>query len=289
MVKPGVYLSLMRGLTILVLLTFTRTIVVSQDDVRDIGIMTYNIRYANAGDGEDRWEVRKQELTRFISDQGAAFIGLQEALHEQVRFVDHNLTDYRFTGVGRDDGATGGEYSPIFYDTTRFQLLNGSTFWLSDHPDTVSVGWDASMERICTYGQFTMTATGKIVWVFNAHFDHRGPVARERSAQLIIDRIQEWVPPNQPVFLMGDFNAVPTEEPIQIIRSYLIDPLQTYSISAGELSTWNGFRDTYDQRRIDYIFIKNLPEPDAYRHLKPLRSNGRQLSDHFPVLMTVRI
>jgi len=58
-------------------------------------------------------------------------------------------------------------------------------------------------------------------------------------------------------------------------------------LSSGGMSTWNGFDDTYDVRRIDYIFVKNFSKTIHYSHLNPQRTSGRQLSDHFPVMVSV--
>ena len=51
---------------------------------------------------------------------------------------------YGHVGVGRDDGKEAGEYSPIFYDQTRFEVVKWKTLWLSPTPDVPgSKGWDA--------------------------------------------------------------------------------------------------------------------------------------------------
>ena len=119
-------------------------------------------------------------------------------MHHQVEYLAKNLSNYEYIGVGRDDGKQKGEYTALFFDKTKFSVLEESTFWLSDKSDMISVGWDASMERICTYGLFEHNATGKSIWVFNTHFDHIGVIAREKSAELIISKIkglnQEKVP-----------------------------------------------------------------------------------------------
>lgn len=42
---------------------------------------------------------------------------------------------YGHVGVGRDDGKEAGEYSPIFYDRTKFEVVKWRTIWLSPTPD----------------------------------------------------------------------------------------------------------------------------------------------------------
>ena len=118
----------------------------------DIKVISYNIRYDNPNDGINVWENRKHTISTFLNNQKPGLIGFQEVTHSQLLFLTNELSSYEFIGVGRDDGKTKGEYSPIFYNKNNFRLISQNTFWLSQTPEKVSVGWDASMERICTYG-----------------------------------------------------------------------------------------------------------------------------------------
>ena len=89
-------------------------------------------------------------------------------------------------GTSREDGKTKGEYAPIFYKKNRIKCLKNGQFWLSETPDSVgSVGWDASMERICTWGYFEDKTTKWNFWFFNLHMDHLGTVARAESSRFI--------------------------------------------------------------------------------------------------------
>src|SRR5690606_8159556 len=82
-------------------------------------------------------------------------LGVQEALWGQMQDLQQALPQYKFVGVGRDDGDKKGEFSAIFYDTTRIQLLDSKTFWLSETPEVAgSKGWDAAICRIVTYARF---------------------------------------------------------------------------------------------------------------------------------------
>lgn len=117
-------------------------------------VMTYNIKYDNQQGGQDSWESRRDKMVLQLQHYQPAIFGIQEGLVHQLAFLDSALYRYAYTGVGRDDGRDGGEFSAIFYDSTSFELLESNTFWLSETPDTISVGWDAALERICTYGLF---------------------------------------------------------------------------------------------------------------------------------------
>ena len=193
---------------------------------QSIEAMTYNIRLDTPTDGENAWAARKEGLAAQLLFHEPDVIGVQEALFHQVAYLDASLVDYAYVGVGRDDGLQGGEFSALFYDTGRLRVLEEGTFWLSESPDEISIGWDAALPRICTYARFEDLRTSRKFWVFNTHFDHQGAVARERSAALIIARIDEMNMQDEPVMLMGDLNSVPESAPIATILAQMDDTRQ---------------------------------------------------------------
>jgi endonuclease/exonuclease/phosphatase family metal-dependent hydrolase len=250
--------------------------------------LTFNIRFDNPGDGENNWHHRKQNVVELISHYDASIVGTQEGLNHQVEYIDSCLSDFTYIGVGRDDGISKGEYCAIFFDSTILKVINEGTFWLSETPGVVSVGWDASMERICTYGLFEHHCSGQKLWVFNTHFDHIGPEARANSARLILEKIEETNTNNLPVVLMGDFNATPDDKPIKILVKGITDAL-TISEKPfyGPIGTFNGFTDDIMTRRIDYIFVNNL-DVLSYTHIDDRRKNNLHVSDHLAVMIIAR-
>lgn len=253
------------------------------------GIMTFNIRYDNPNDHENSWEFRKNEAVGLIAYYHPDFLGIQEGLYRQVAFIQQHCANYNYIGVGRDDGDQKGEFSAIYYDTTKFSLIAQETFWLSEHPDTISVGWDASMERICTYGKFKNKTTNDTIHIFNTHFDHIGTLARKRSAELILQKIAAYGLTKEKLVVMGDLNAEPTSEPIMLLRKSLDYGFELAEKEFyGPLSTFNGFNPTLaSDNRIDYIFTKNLAIY-SYRHIDDRRINHLCISDHFPVLIEIK-
>lgn len=256
---------------------------------QEIKVMSYNIKYDNVGDTVNNWNDRKEKLVGQLQHYGPSFIGTQEVLHRQLTYIDSSLTDYSYIGVGRDDGKQKGEYSPIHYDSIHYRLLKNDTFWLSDTPEKPSVGWDAALERICTYGLFQNRKSGAKLWVFNTHFDHKGEMAREQSAQLIVAKIQEINTDNLPVVLMGDFNLIPAEKPIQVIKNYMQDGQETSKRPFyGPSGTFNGFDpERILDRRIDYIFVKGFEVKD-YIHIDDRMENLKYISDHLPVFAILK-
>lgn len=113
--------------------------------------ISYNIRYDGHSDLAPDWKERKVPIVDQINKQTPTIIGFQEVLQNQLSDLQNALTSYKHVGVGRDDGKEAGEFAPIFYDTTRYLLLQSGTFWLSPTPSMPSKGWDAALNRICTF------------------------------------------------------------------------------------------------------------------------------------------
>ncbi|MFP9098332.1 endonuclease/exonuclease/phosphatase family protein [Flavobacterium sp. RHBU_24] len=182
---------------------------------QNIKVMTYNLRLDTDADGENRWGLRKDLVAGQVQFYEPDFMGVQEALPQQMHYLDDTLAAYDFIGVGRDDGREKGEFSAIFYNKDKFKAVQQSTFWLSPTPEKPRLGWDAACNRVCTYGLFENTKTRQKVWVFNTHFDHLGNVARIESAKLILKKINEINKDKLPFILTGDFNLEETSEPIK--------------------------------------------------------------------------
>lgn len=247
--------------------------------------ISYNIRYNNVNDGENKWDERKDEVVALLNHYEPLVFGIQEGLLEQVQFISNQSTSYKYIGVGRDDGKDKGEFSAIFYDNEQLTVLEEGTFWLSETPDKVSKDWDAALPRICTYGQFRINDSGKTFWFFNTHFDHIGKVARANSASLIVRKIKEIAGSKSPVILSGDFNASPDSQPIDNINQYMSDAF-SYAEKPfyGPIGTFSGFNTSAAlEDRIDYIFFLNMKALSLI-HIDDRRRNGLWVSDHLPVL-----
>jgi endonuclease/exonuclease/phosphatase family metal-dependent hydrolase len=252
-------------------------------------LITLNIRYDNPRDDKNNWLYRRDKIVELVMHYEPAIFGIQEGLLNQVEFMDSSLSEYAFTGIGREDGKNKGEFCAVFYDTTKYFLIKDSTFWLSENPDTISIGWDAALERICTYGLFECLRSKKRIWVFNTHFDHQGNLAREKSAELVLGHIRRVNTENIPVILMGDLNAEPGEKPIEILKSGLTDALEISGKPFyGPVGTFNGFTERVMDRRIDYIFTQHL-DVLSYVHIDDRLDDNRHISDHLPVMITINL
>lgn len=279
---------------------------------QDLTIASYNIRTDTKKDVAqgDGWTQRCPQVCRVVLTRDFDIFGAQEVRHNQLLDMAAGLPEYDYVGVGRDDGKTEGEYSPIFYKKERFEMLDSGTFWLSETPDTPSKGWDARYPRICSWVRLKDKECKRVFWFMNLHMDHRGMVARRESSLLMVEKIKEMCNPKEPVILTGDFNVDQTNEIYSIIAESGI-VVDAYNVAERRFDvngTFNNFNSAaWTDRRIDHIFLStswrvltydvptdvywtavegeaigstNFPKEQKYKLYKT-----RMPSDHFPVVV----
>lgn len=264
-----------------------------------ISAMTFNIRYGTASDAEHAWPLRRHLTLRAISDFAPDVLGVQEALRFQLDEIARELPGFGEIGVGREDGIEEGEYSAIFYDRQRLELLEHGTFWLSDTPAVPgSVSWGNRITRIATWARFRdRAADDETFYVFNTHWDHESQPSRERSAALIIERIRARAHPDDPVLLMGDFNAGEDNAAYRALLAPraavqgnvpLYDTFRAVHPDARETGTYHAFRGDRSGPKIDAILAS--PEWETLAaEIVLMNESGLYPSDHFPVTAVLRL
>ncbi len=251
-------------------------------------VMSFNIRYGTANDGEDRWELRRAQLFGLLKAHDPDVIGLQEALHFQIDEILAAVPGYRMVGVGRTDGGQSGEYAAILYRESRLTVRQANTFWFSDTPDVVkSNTWGAALERICTWALFD-DKLGTPFYLYNLHLDHVSQPAREKSVALLLDRVGRRAPA-LPAVVTGDFNTGEANPATQAMLRVFRDTFRVQHPDLKEVGTGNQFKlgmTTGD--KIDYIFVEPGTEVLSAEIVRTA-AGGRYPSDHFPVVAKIRL
>jgi endonuclease/exonuclease/phosphatase family metal-dependent hydrolase len=252
---------------------------------QNLKIMSYNIRVDLKADGDNDWSHRNDFFTSQIQFYEPDVFGIQEAAPNQVNDIANRLPQYSFVGIGRE-GVGKGESSNIFYNKKRLKMLLNDTFWLSETPSEISLGWDAAYKRVCTYALFKDVKTKQLFWVFNTHLDHVGEQAKINGIKLILSKIKEVNNKNYQVIFTGDLNSEPDSDAIFLLKKEMKD---TRAISKtqpfGPSGTFNGFKHNESVTRLlDYIFISK----DASFKVEKFAvlSDSKDLrypSDHLPV------
>ena len=271
----------------------------SEKSVR-VKIASCNIQMAPSPEkvywAQTRRDAEKALQRRYKFD----IFGAQETFKHQI---DSILPEgYSYVGVGRDDGKEAGEYSPIIFNTKKIKCLKSGTFWLSETPEKVSLGWDAACRRVCTWGEFEDIASGKKFHFFNTRLDHVGVAARENGVKLIMRKVAE-IAGGGTYFLTGDFNITPDNP---ALAPLFASPKFRHARDVSEepayapSGTWHAYTGI-PIRHIDYIFVS----PDVkvrtfyaitdrlgkveFDRSKPQnkQSDVDYASDHFPIAAEV--
>lgn len=276
----------MKASKIIFSLLLVSTIAFAQKKASPINIITYNIRLNVASDGINAWPNRKDNVKALVKFHDADILCVQEALPEQFDALLEN-SNFDVVGVGREDGKRKGEFSAVYFDKDRFTKKDGGTFWLSETPNVPSKGWDAALNRVCSWVRLYDKSNKKEFLVFNTHYDHVGVTARIESAKLIKQKIQE-IAPKLPVVFTGDLNVTPETEAIATIKSFLTDAKEiTQEPAYGPEGTFNAFDFNSDlKNRIDYIFVNKGFKVQKFAVLSDSK-NKRYPSDHLPVFATL--
>ena len=261
---------------------------VSFSFAQSMNIATYNIRFDNPNDIGNLWKDRAPHLVNLIKFHQMDIIGTQEGMYHQLEEIKNEL-GFPYVGVGRDKGGKEGEFSAVFYNPEKVKVLDQSTFWLSETPENPSKGWDAALNRVCTWVKFEGN-DGKKFYVFNIHYDHIGQKAREESSKLVIRKIKEINKENLPVVFMGDFNVMPDNPAYRTVldNSDLKDSrLISKNPSIGNQGTFNGYNwEKLPEGIIDHIFVS--PNITVLRHGILTDNYGMKYpSDHFPVMVEI--
>ena len=285
------------GLSILALLGCATTTGVPPPETEVVvRAMTFNIRYGTAEDGPNHWDLRRELVLATLREHDHDFIGLQEALPFQIEEIAAVLPDHQVLYRTREADPTTGEACAIFYRADRWSLDRGrhGTFWLSETPDVPgSRSWDSALPRIATWGRFSHRESGARIFAFNTHFDHRGHLARERSAELLRERVSAEAE-GAPLLVMGDFNAGESNRAIARLRDHsesgleLVDSFRVVHPDATDVHTLNDWGEQHQGEKIDGIFVPAGTEVVAAAILRP-RFEGRTPSDHDPVTVTLRL
>lgn len=296
----------------LLLLTFTAIVFCNCQSYQPTSftVATYNLRNANGYDSVqgNGWGQRYPVIAQMVQYHDFDIFGTQECFIHQLTDMKKALPGYDYIGVGRDDGKQQGEHSAIFYRTDKFDVIEKGDFWLSDTPDVPSIGWDAVLPRICSWGHFKCKDTGFEFLFFNLHMDHIGKKARVESAFLVQKKMKE-LGPNLPAILTGDFNVDQTHESYKalISQGILNDSYEKCDFRYAVNGTFNSFDpNNFTESRIDHVFLSPAFHvkrygvlTDTYRNAKENNEKAkvtdcpeeitikayqaRTPSDHFPV------
>lgn len=269
-------------LTVLVLLEMSFCI-------ESYSFATWNLRYANekdslAGDG---WSQRVKPIADVIRFYDLDVVNLQEMDEvdtvPMVEMLLAHLPDYDIVTCGDSLCA---DFNPILYKKS-LNVLDHGIFWFSETPMQAVKGWDARFRRYCTWAKFQLGE--KNLFVFNVHWDHKGPKARHESALLSTKMVRE-IAGDSSLIYGGDLNCMRKYDCYQSMADdFWYDAGTRADVLYTPDSSFNNFQKNKPSKKtLDYIFVSNdihVKRFSIQRHLYSDGQEWRLTSDHNPVVI----
>lgn len=264
-----------------------------KDGSIEISSMSFNLRVPVDPPPLD-WSTRRHLVMKYINSKSPDFLGVQEAVPDVVKDLAQGLPGYAFIGRGRDkDGA--GEGSQIFYksDLWAIDKDDNGTLQFSPSPDVVgSNGWNLQYPRIFTWARFINKKTGDAIYVFNTHFP-LVPEERLKSSHLLAEKIASRKHYQDPLILIGDFNACESEESIQYLLGANESPVRLIeshrALHADDSTgTFHAFGKQKESCKIDFIFTSAGLRPATSEIIKDDPQVG-YASDHYAIVAKVKL
>jgi endonuclease/exonuclease/phosphatase family metal-dependent hydrolase len=247
--------------------------------------MTFNLRFAS-NEQPNAWPDRRPVMRHLLEKESPDVFGTQEGLYRQIRDIAEDLPGYEWIGLGRGGGSRD-EFAAIFFKRERFEPVAFDHFWLSDTPEVVgSMTWGNHYRRMVTWVRLRERSSGREFDVWNTHFDHEVEVARQKSAELIRDRLGA-LEPDVPLILLGDFNCAAGDSVAYDTLTKRAGLSDTWTLAAQrENEALNSFHDykpaLSEHMRIDWILARP-PLAVARAAIVTYHEGAQYPSDHFPV------
>jgi endonuclease/exonuclease/phosphatase family metal-dependent hydrolase len=219
--------------------------------------MTANLRKPDPGDGDHRWELRRDRCLAAIIGAGPDVVMAQEVRRIQRDDFLERLPTWRCWGQGRAPGDPE-PVNLVAWNHRRWDLEDQGGWWLSTRPHQAgSRSWGSASIRLVSWALLRRRADGLLIRAISTHLDHISAEARIRGAALLADESGSW-PADMPQILGADLND---GEDSPTARALLDGGWMDCAGGAGQDRgpTFHGFRGPLgcgDHRRIDWLLAR---------------------------------
>lgn len=248
--------------------------IVSAEDM--ISVMSFNLRVGHS--------TKQGSASKLIKTYMPDLLGVQEADSDWIGALSGRLgkNGYAYVGIGRDSDGKG-ERTAIFYRTDKFELIDSTTMWLTDTPDTVSKVEGSESRRIVTIAIFKRLSDGKEFAYANTHLDNSTETVREQQVRYLNQNIKSFT--DLPHILTGDFNFKKSATGYSVITEEF--GYENCSILATHAR--NRTNATFSSGGvIDYCFRSAGSPFEPYLYaVCTERKNNTIVSDHYPLFLLI--
>lgn len=250
--------------------------------------VTFNLRCVWIGDGINGFLHRAGMVLDKIDTEKPDVICFQEVVAKQADFLGRHLPEYQLVYNGRDVQRRG-EGLAVAIRKESVEVLGQDCFWLSSTPDVPGSRFaeQSDCPRICQALLLRMKGEEQPFYVYNNHLDHRSDSARILGIRQVLERVcRDQQRAALPVFIAGDFNALPESETIRFCESFEAFPIVELT---GECDiTFHNFGRKSAPCRIDYIYVDSRTAAREHRVERwKDELDGIFLSDHYPIALEI--
>jgi endonuclease/exonuclease/phosphatase family metal-dependent hydrolase len=145
---------------------------------------------------------RFDEIKSIINDYAPDVIGFQEVQPMTMKALQATYGEkYGYVILERDKSSK--EATPLFYDKTKYDLVDSGSGWLSDTPDKMSKYEESDYHRVYVYVVLQNKETGTKFVHVNTHIDYIG-AATTKQVQVLLELTKKFS--YLPMFYTADWN-----------------------------------------------------------------------------------
>ncbi len=262
----------------------------------DYTLLCQNVRYSRANDpSPNSMEERIPRMKTLLKTYDPDIVGFQEYDNPWKNALEPVLSGYSkecvFANTSAKEAATA-----LYWKSSKFTTLEKDTFWLSETPDTASLGWGTTHYRTCSYAVLQPKEKDIIIIAANAHLDHEVEASRVNGMRLIMSRLsaleQKYKEKGyKEVYyhVMGDFNTQASSAIMQEVATRLTEARYA-AVSLGTPINQNTY-SSYKEKQTslgDFIFVTNNLDVPFYK-VATDKVDNNPISDHFGLYAELRI
>lgn len=266
---------------------------------QSIIVMTCNLRTPKKADSDagNGWADRKTFCIETIKNQHPDIIGFQECSKIQFQDLHAAFPDFLTFSVNGESALSEDPFEVIFV-SPRFSMITEAGYWLSETPYIPgSKSWDNSKHpRVVNWMRLIDKTSGAQLRILNTHFDQRGQLAREHSADMVVNDAKAF-PPDFPQIFTGDLNADGTNKALEILKDggWIDSYAQLYGPQEPGFTAHDFLGDKFVPKdklahagKIDWIFYRGNLAPISSKIIRDSR-DGHYPSDHYFVVAEIKM
>lgn len=223
-------------------------------NAQDIKVMSYNIRNGEAKDGTNSWMYRYASTAEMIKEQQADVWGIQEALEDQIYFIEQNFREYK----------TAGDFASIIWNKKTVALQKSGSF-------------DAA-----TWALFKHKETGKKFYVVNVDLDKTPAEEQKAVIAQILEKTEAMNKESLPIVMTGGFFMKPGDAALADLESKMINARKS-AAKTDNTGTYNNWGKTSEIR--DHIYYLSFSACDEYQTVTKRYADRKFVSDHYPLMV----